>query len=83
MITAKEVEKLFKNFETGNNENFFKNVAEDVSWTVMRTHPLAGNYKTKQEFISHTDRLNKVLKEGVILKVNNIIIQDDTAVVYM
>ena len=83
-MTSENVEKLFKNLETGNNHKFFKHVSEDVTWTVMGTHPLAGTYHTKKDFISHTfQRLNQILKEGVILKVKNIIIQDNTAVVEM
>jgi ketosteroid isomerase-like protein len=59
-------------------------VAGDVLWTVMGTHPLAGTYHSKEDFISHTfGRLNKILKEGVILKVNHIFLQEDTAVVEM
>jgi uncharacterized protein len=84
MINYKKVETLFMNLETGNNDEFFQKVANDVQWTVMGTHPLAGTYKSKKDFISHTfERLNKILKEGVILKVKNILIQEDTAVVEM
>nr|WP_319374527.1 nuclear transport factor 2 family protein [uncultured Methanobacterium sp.] len=79
-----KVENLFKNLETGNSDNFFEQVSDDVSWTVMGTHPLAGTYHSKEDFISHTfERLNRILEEGVILKVKNILIQDDTAVVEM
>ena len=50
----------------------------------MGTHPLAGVYKNKQEFVYKTFiRLNKLLKEEIILKINNIIIQADNAVVEM
>lgn len=50
----------------------------------MGTHPLAGAYESKEDFISHTfRRLNKVLKEGVILKVNNILLDGNTAAVEM
>ena len=84
MINIAKVENLFKNLETGNTDNFFKHVSDDVSWTVMGTHPLAGTYHSKEEFISHTfQRLNRILKEGVILKVKNILLQDETAVVEM
>lgn len=84
MMDMEKVENLFKNLETGNNDDFFKHVSDDVSWTVMGTHPLAGTYHSKEEFISHTfRRLNRILKEGVILKVKNILLQDDTAVVEM
>jgi len=84
MINTAKVENLFKNLETGNNDNFFKHVSDDVSWTVMGTHPLAGTYHSKEEFVSHTfQRLNRILKKGVILKVKNIFLQDETAVVEM
>jgi uncharacterized protein len=84
MINTAKVENLFKNLETGNTDNFFKHVSDDVSWTVMGTHPLAGTYHSKEEFVSHTfQRLNRILKKGVILKVKNILLQDETAVVEM
>lgn len=84
MIFVEDVEKIFKNLETGKNEEFFKHVSDSVTWTVMGTHPLAGTYHTKEEFISHTfQRLNKILQEGVVLKVNNILVDKDTAVVEM
>lgn len=84
MINIENVENLFKNLETGNSDNFFDHVSDDVSWTVMGTHPLAGTYYSKEDFISHTfRRLNRILEEGVILKVKNILLQDETAVVEM
>jgi uncharacterized protein len=84
VIDIEKVENLFKNLETGNNDDFFKHVSDDVSWTVMGTHPLAGTYHSKEEFFSHTfRRLNRILKEGVILKVKNVLLQDETAVVEM
>jgi uncharacterized protein len=84
MMNIEKVENLFKNLETGNSDNFFKHVSDDVSWTVMGTHPLAGTYHSKEEFVSRTfRRLNRILEEGVILKVKNILLQDDTAVVEM
>ena len=82
-ITLNQVEKLFNYLKTDNSQ-FFEYVADNVNWTVMGTHPLAGTYKSKKDFISHTfRRLNKILKEGVILKVNNIIVQGNTAVIEM
>ncbi len=84
MITSEEVLEIFKNLEIGNNNEFFKHVSDEVSWTVMGTHPLAGTYHTKKDFISHTfQRLNQILQEGVVLKVKNIITQGNAAVVEM
>ena len=82
MITQDYVKELFGFLEIGENNKFFTNVADNVLWTVMGTHPLAGTYTSKNEFVEHTfQRLNKILKEGVILKVKNIIIEGKTAVV--
>ena len=81
-ITVKQVQDIFNNLDNGESEKFFEYVADDVSWKVMGTHPLAGTYKSKQDFLTHTFvRLNKILKDGVILKVSNILVQNDTAAV--
>jgi ketosteroid isomerase-like protein len=83
-VTTNQVETLFNHLNNGENDKFFEHVDNEVQWTVMGTHPLAGTYKNKQNFLSHTfARLNKILKEGVVLKVNNIVVQGDTAVVEM
>jgi uncharacterized protein len=82
MITREYVQNLFHFLETDDNSHFYDKVADDVKWAVMGTHPLAGTYHSKTDFIVNTIvRLNKILKDGVILRVNNIIIQDETAVV--
>ncbi|MGB9202132.1 nuclear transport factor 2 family protein [Methanobacterium sp.] len=82
MITKEYVQNLFHFLETDDNSLFFDKVADDVNWTVMGTHPLAGTYHSKTDFIVNTFlRLNKILKKGVILKVKNIVIQNETAVV--
>ena len=65
-IQAHYVRSLFANLENGRPEAFFNHVAQDVKWTVMGTHPLAGTYHTKENFLAHTfARLDKLLKEGV------------------
>jgi ketosteroid isomerase-like protein len=84
MISEEYVKELFDYLKTGETEKFFSKVSDDVNWTVMGTHPLAGNYQTKQDFVKSTfQRLNKVLNEGVILKVNHILVKDTTAVAEM
>jgi ketosteroid isomerase-like protein len=83
-ISIEYVEKLFEYLKTGESYKFFEYVADNVQWTVMGTHPLAGIYNSKDDFISNTfQRLNKLLKEGVILEVNNIVVQNQTVVVEM
>ncbi len=81
-VTVKQIKNLFDHLQTGDNNQFFEHVSDRVHWTVMGTHPLAGTYETKKDFVKHTfQRLNNVLRDGVILTVNNIIVQDDYAVV--
>ena len=83
-VQASYVKGLFANLENGKSDAFFEHVADDVSWTVMGTHPLAGNYRTKADFLTHTfARLDKILKEGVDLRVTNILIAGDSAAVEM
>jgi len=81
-IQAHYVRSLFANLENGRPEAFFNHVAQDVKWTVMGTHPLAGIYHTKENFLAHTfARLDKLLKEGVVLRVTNLLVDGDTAAV--
>jgi hypothetical protein len=63
-------------------ERFFNKVADDVKWTVMGTHHLGDVYNSKNDFLKYTfKRLSRILKAGVVLKVNHILISDDTAIV--
>jgi uncharacterized protein len=81
-LTPDYVRSLFLNLETGRSDEFFKHVAEDVTWTVMGTHPLAGTYHNRDTFIASTfTRLNRVLREGVLLRVTGILVSGDTAAV--
>jgi ketosteroid isomerase-like protein len=50
----------------------------------MGTHTLAGVYNSKNDFLKYTfKRLSRILKGGVVLKVNHILISDDIAIVEM
>ena len=83
-ISDNFVRNIFGNLTSGKSEDFFKHVASDVQWRVMGTHPLAGLYKSKEDFLKHTfHRLDKVLKQGVMLEIKKIYICDDTAIVEM
>ena len=83
-VHASYVRSLFAKLEHGNSDAFFEHVADDVNWTVMGTHPLAGNYRTKSSFLAHTfARLNKILKEGVVLRVTDVLVDGDSAAVEM
>jgi ketosteroid isomerase-like protein len=81
-ITSDRVRNIFKGLENGDGAAFFEQVADDVDWTVMGTHPLAARYPSKKAFIAGTfAKLGQVLPEGAQLHVENVIVQDDQAVV--
>ncbi len=83
-ITEDYVAGLFERLRSGDSGGFFEKVSDDVRWTVMGTHPLAGDYRSKENFLSHSfRRLNPLLKEGVVLKVKSLLVKDATAVVEM
>ena len=81
-ITSDRVRNIFKGLENGDGAAFFEQVADDVDWTVMGTHPLAGHYLTKKGFIEGTfAKLGQVLTDGTRLVVEHLIVKDDEAVV--
>ena len=43
-LSDERVLEIFKGLENGDGYAFFEHVADDVDWTVMGTHPLAGHY---------------------------------------
>lgn len=81
-LSIEEVRTLFAHLETGNADAFFAHVAPDVQWTVMGTHPLAGVYHSVREFRAATfARLDRVLREGVLLRVSGVLAVGEWAVV--
>jgi ketosteroid isomerase-like protein len=81
-LTEEYVRSLFLHLEQGRSDLFFLHVAEHVTWTVMGTHPLAGTYHDRETFIAGTfRRLNRVLREGVLLRVTGILVFGGTAAV--
>lgn len=79
---AADVEDLFgKLADPDTSIEFFERVADDVDWTVMGTHPLAGRYRGRSEFIEATfDRLAPLMRDGVRLEVEHIYIAGDTVI---
>jgi uncharacterized protein len=76
------VRRIFAGLEHGDGAAFFEHVADDVDWTVMGTHPLAGRYKSKAEFTAGTfAKLGKVLPDGAQLHVDGLFIDGDVAIV--
>ena len=57
-------------------------VDDKVDWIVEGTHPLAGHYKSKSDFLAGTfAKLGKVLPNGAQLVVEHLLVKDDQAVV--
>ena len=81
-VTLSQVRDIFTNLVAGNGSEFFTRVADDVDWTVEGTHPLAGHYRSKADFLSHTfEKLAKVLPQGTQLQVEHALVSGDWAIV--
>lgn len=81
-INKETVRGIFSHLESGAGDKFFEHVADNVDWTVEGTHPLAGRYHSEQGFYNNTfARLNKVLPGGTQLRVENVLIDGNWAVV--
>jgi hypothetical protein len=82
MITEDYVRQVFQDLEQGDGAGFFAHVDDKVDWIVEGTHPLAGHYKSKADFVAGTfAKLGKVLPNGAQLVVEHLIVKDDEAVV--
>jgi uncharacterized protein len=84
-LTLDYVTRLFENLSNGKTNTFFDRIVDDVHWTVIGTHPLAGVYNSKADFLNHTFECpGRVLKEGsVVMKLDHIYVSGDTAIVEM
>ncbi|HVI91004.1 MAG TPA: nuclear transport factor 2 family protein [Dongiaceae bacterium] len=81
-VSSDFVRQIFAGLERGDGASFFAHVADNVDWTVMGTHPLAGHYHSKADFIAGTfAKLGKVLPNGAELHVDHLLVAGDTAVV--
>jgi ketosteroid isomerase-like protein len=81
-ISTARVHEIFRGLETGSGEAFFAHVADDVDWTVMGTHPLAGHYVSKQAFREGTfAKLGIVLPKGAQLHVEHVLVDGNEAAV--
>jgi hypothetical protein len=74
-LSTAYVHEIFRNLESGDGKGFFDHVADDVDWIVEGTHPLAGHYHSKAEFLAHTfEKLAKVLPQGTQLHVEHALV---------
>jgi len=73
---------IFKGLENGDGSAFFERVADDVDWTVMGTHPLAGHYLSKKAFREGTfAKLGRILVGGAQLHVEHLLVKGNEAIV--
>jgi uncharacterized protein len=78
---ADRIELFDKLADPGTTPEFFARVADDVSWTVEGTHPLAGTYTSKDEFTAATfHRLTPIMRDGVRLRLKHLYVDGDTAI---
>jgi ketosteroid isomerase-like protein len=81
-ISPDRVREIFRGLESGDGTAFFDHVSDNVDWTVMGTHPLAGHYVSKRAFLAGTfAKLRQVLPNGAQLLTEHVIVNDDQAVV--
>lgn len=81
-MTHEFVRSLFAKLSGDNPSEFFESVSEDVNWTVLGTHPLAGEYCSKASFRKATfERLARHFQESLKLFTRSILVDGETAVV--
>jgi uncharacterized protein len=81
-IDEQTVRSIFAGLEHGDGDASFAHVADDIDWKVVGTRPLVGHDACKGAFKDGTfSKLGKVLPDGAQLRVTNVIVADDVAVV--
>ncbi len=60
---------------------FWERVADDVDWTVEGTHPLAGRYRSKADFVAATfDRMTAVFQEPATLELEHLHVTEEVVI---
>jgi uncharacterized protein len=81
-ITHEFVREIFDGLESGDRAAFFEHLADNVDWTVMGTHPLAGRYLSKEALRKGTfAKLDKILPLGAQLIVEHVLLEGNQAAV--
>ena len=84
MISRDHVARIFRHLEENQAQRFYDHVSDQVEWTVMGTHPLAGTYCSKQEFLERVSRsLGTRLEDDRAMKVSHVHVDGTTAIVEM
>lgn len=81
-LTPATVRNIFAKLDQGDADAFFDHVDDDVTWTVLGTHPLAGVYNSKRAFRKATfDRLGPLFPQGLKLHTRQALVNGDEAAV--
>ncbi len=81
-ITSETVRSIFAKLSSEAPGEFFQHVADNVSWTVLGTHPLAGLYTSKHDFQEATfARLGKLFDGSLKLFTRQVLVDGDQAAV--
>ena len=81
--TKAEIRVMFAPLANADYKEFFSHVADNVDWTIMGHHPIAGHYTTRDAFLHASQRLGAIMQEPMKLVLENIVGGDheDQAVV--
>lgn len=72
--SRQRISEIFGSLAEGKYVDFFAHVVDNVDWTVMGHHPLAGQYHDKTDFQKRTfGRLSGIMKAPVQLEVRSVI----------
>ncbi|MDF1796708.1 MAG: nuclear transport factor 2 family protein [Coxiellaceae bacterium] len=84
-VTKQFVSGVFSLLEQGDFDNFLaRHVDENVQWTITGTNVLSGLYASRQDFIDNAiNKLKVSLEGGIKMKIMNIYVDGDTAIVEM
>ncbi|MFC6879404.1 MULTISPECIES: nuclear transport factor 2 family protein [Actinomadura] len=80
--TRRELFELLEDVDTVND--FFARCADNVRWTLFGRHPLAGDYKSKEEFIPATiGKVRPLLSGGLHFRIRGLYGGDPITIVEM
>lgn len=82
MIEIEYVRKIFAKLASDRPDEFMDYVADNVQWTVLGTHPLAGRYTSKAAFVQATfPRLGQLFDGPPRLFTRDVLVDGDRAAV--
>lgn len=81
-VSRQHVDAVFADLAAGWQGGFLRHVSPQVRWQVLGSHPLAGDYRTVEDFVAGTSaRLDPRLRDPLSLHVVGILLAGAWAVV--